>query len=91
MRPLIHVIINSWEKRRLLPCTAFAHVSKEALMFNRRQLEILLELCENPNSYITASYFAKKQQVSLRTIQSDIKAMKNELVEWLKSHTNKKP
>ncbi|MDD5932557.1 MAG: BglG family transcription antiterminator [Oscillospiraceae bacterium] len=51
-------------------------------MFNRRQLEILLELCENPNSYITASYFAKKQQVSLRTIQSDIKAMKNELVEY---------
>lgn len=51
-------------------------------MLNRRQLEILLELCENPNSYMTASYFAKKQQVSLRTIQSDIKAIKSELTKY---------
>lgn len=51
-------------------------------MLNRRQLEILLELCENPNSYMTASYFAQKQQVSLRTIQNDIKAIKNELIKY---------
>lgn len=51
-------------------------------MFNRRQLEILLELCENPNSYMTASYFAQKQQVSLRTIQNDVKALKSELTEY---------
>lgn len=50
-------------------------------MFNRRQLEIVLELLENPNSYLTASYFAQKQQVSLRTIQNDIKAIKAELVD----------
>lgn len=48
-------------------------------MFNQRQLEILLELCENSDHYMTASYFAKKQQVSLRTIQNDIKQIKNEL------------
>lgn len=51
-------------------------------MLSRRQLEILLELCENPNNYITAPYFAQKQQVSLRTIQSDIKSIKTELLEY---------
>lgn len=48
-------------------------------MFNQRQLEVLLELCENRDQYMTASYFAKKQQVSLRTIQNDIKHIKEEL------------
>lgn len=48
-------------------------------MLNLRQLEILLELCENPGQYVTASSFAKKQQVSLRTVQNDIKQIKNEL------------
>lgn len=51
-------------------------------MFNRRQLEIVLELFENPGSYLTASYFAKKQQVSLRTIQNDIKTIKDELAAY---------
>ncbi|MCD8008268.1 MAG: HTH domain-containing protein, partial [Clostridiales bacterium] len=50
-------------------------------MFNQRQLEILLELCENPDNYLTASYFAKKQQVSLRTVQNDIKQIKMEVAE----------
>lgn len=48
-------------------------------MLNRRQLEIVLELFENPGQYMTASYYSQKQQVSLRTIQSDIKAIKEEL------------
>ena len=48
-------------------------------MLSRRQLEILLELCENSGRYMTAPYFAQKQQVSLRTIQSDIRAIKDEL------------
>lgn len=52
-------------------------------MLNQRQLEILLELCENPNRYMTASYFAQKQQVSLRTVQNDIKAIKNELTKHI--------
>lgn len=47
--------------------------------FSRRQIEILLELSENPGDYLTASYFAKKQQISLRTVQTDIKVIKNEL------------
>lgn len=47
-------------------------------MLNQRQTEILLELCENPEQYLTASYFAKKQQVSLRTVQNDIKRLKEE-------------
>lgn len=51
-------------------------------MFNRRQLEILLELCENPGRYMATSYFAQKQQVSLRTIQGDMKAIRNELAEY---------
>ncbi len=51
-------------------------------MLSRRQIEILLELCENPNIYMTAPYFAQKQQVSLRTIQGDIKTIKNELTRY---------
>ena len=50
-------------------------------MLSRRQIEILLELCENPNTYMTAPYFVQKQQVSLRTIQGDIKAIKSELLQ----------
>lgn len=48
-------------------------------MLNQRQIGILLELCKNPDSYLTASYFAKKIEVSLRTIQGDIKLIKDEL------------
>ena len=48
-------------------------------MITQRQLEILLEFFENPGTYITASYFADRQHVSLRTIQNDIKAIKNEM------------
>lgn len=53
--------------------------NKEAPMFNQRQLEIVLELFENQGTYMTASYFAGKQQVSLRTIQNDIRQIKDEL------------
>ena len=48
-------------------------------MFNQRQIEIVLELCENADNYMTASYFADKHQVSLRTVQNDIKLIKKEL------------
>ena len=48
-------------------------------MITQRQLEILLEFCENSDTYITASYFADRHQVSLRTIQNDIKAIKDEV------------
>lgn len=48
-------------------------------MFNQRQLEIVLELFENNGKYMTASYFARKQQVSLRTIQNDVRQIREEL------------
>lgn len=51
-------------------------------MLSRRQIEILLELCENPNIFMTAPYFAQKQQVSLRSIQGDVKAIKSELAHY---------
>lgn len=51
-------------------------------MLNQRQTEILLELFENPNIYMTASSFARKLQVSLRTIQNDIKNIKTELTQY---------
>ena len=51
-------------------------------MLSRRQIEILLELCENPDTYMTAPYFAQKQQVSLRSIQGDVKAIKSELTRY---------
>lgn len=50
-----------------------------SIVLNQRQIGILLELCKKPEHYFTASYFAKKQQVSLRTIQGDIKLIKDEL------------
>ena len=50
-------------------------------MLSQRQLEILLELCENQDRFMTAAYFADKQQVSIRTIQNDIKAIKSALAE----------
>lgn len=50
-------------------------------MLVQRQIEILLELCKNPDLYFTASYFAKKLGVSLRTIQGDIKIIKDFLAE----------
>ncbi|MBP1920471.1 BglG family transcription antiterminator [Youngiibacter multivorans] len=50
-------------------------------MLSRRQVEILFELCNNPNVFYTASYFTEKQQASLRTIQSDITQIKDDLAE----------
>lgn len=46
-------------------------------MINQRQIEILLELCENTDGFLTASYFAKKMKVSLRSIQGDFRAIKD--------------
>lgn len=48
-------------------------------MLNQRQLEILLELCENEGQFMTASYFADSHGVSLRTIQNDMKAIRKEV------------
>lgn len=49
------------------------------MLLNQRQLEILLELFEKPEVYMTASYFSSKHQCSLRTIQNDIRQIKTEL------------
>lgn len=49
------------------------------MLLNQRQLEIVLELFENPQKYMTASYFSNKHQCSLRTVQNDIKQIKIEL------------
>lgn len=49
------------------------------MLLNQRQLEIVLELFENPETYMTASYFSNKHQCSLRTIQNDIKQIKAEM------------
>ena len=51
-------------------------------MLTQRQLEILLELCENPGQYMTAAFFAQKQQVSLRTVQSDMRTIKKSMNEY---------
>lgn len=49
-------------------------------MLNQRQIEILLELWQRKGECMTASYFAKKLNVSLRTIQGDIKQIKKSLL-----------
>ncbi len=48
-------------------------------MLNQRQIEILLEFCNCSEEFLTASYFAKKLAVSLRTVQNDMKAIRKEL------------
>lgn len=48
-------------------------------MLNKRQVGILLEMYENSGTYFTADYFSKKFDAGLRTIQDDMKALKNEL------------
>lgn len=46
---------------------------------NQRQIEIFLELSKTPDEFRAASYFVKEYDVSLRTIQGDMKIIKNEL------------
>lgn len=48
-------------------------------MLNQRQLEILLEFCNHKDEFLKASYLADKFNVSLRTIQGDMKIIKNEI------------
>lgn len=46
-------------------------------MISQRQIEILLELCKEVDKFLTASYFSKKMNVSLRTVQGDLKVIKD--------------
>lgn len=48
-------------------------------MLNQRQISILLEFCKHTDEFFTASYFADKLKVSLRTIQADMREIKREL------------
>ncbi len=48
-------------------------------MLNQRQIEILLEFCNHSNEFLTASFFADKLGVSLRTVQGDMKIIRKEL------------
>ncbi|HHY21660.1 MAG TPA: HTH domain-containing protein, partial [Bacilli bacterium] len=46
-------------------------------MLNIRQQHILDELEKHSSSFITSDYLVKKFDVSLRTIQSDMKKVRN--------------
>jgi lichenan operon transcriptional antiterminator len=48
-------------------------------MLNQRQIEILLEFCNHSEEFLTASHFADKLNVSLRTVQGDMKVIRKEL------------
>lgn len=48
-------------------------------MLNQRQIEIIFEMYENPTEYYTADYFSHKIGAARRTIQMDMKAIKEEL------------
>lgn len=50
-------------------------------MLNQRQIGIILEMNENPGRYFTAEYFSTKNKSGLRTAQSDLKLIKDELNE----------
>ena len=50
-------------------------------MLNQRQLEIIMELLDNTGLFITASSMAKDKQVSLRTIQNDMKVIRDQLMQ----------
>lgn len=50
-------------------------------MLSQRQIEILLEFCSHTEEYLTGTYLADKFGVSLRTVQGDIKVIREELSE----------
>lgn len=60
-------------------------------MLNQRQIEILLTMSNSPDVFFTASRFVEEHQVSLRTIQSDIKIIKESLEKELCACINSKP
>ena len=51
-------------------------------MLTKRQSSIFLELCEKVGEYYKANYFSDKFNVSLRTIQNDIKAIKDDTLAY---------
>lgn len=51
-------------------------------MLTKRQSSIFLELCEKVQVYYKANYFRDKYNVSLRTIQNDIKAIKEDALTY---------
>ena len=65
---------------------------REEYKLNQRQIETILELCNHTHTeeYLTASYFADKLNVSLRTVQGDMKAIKTELEEESCAHIESK-
>lgn len=48
-------------------------------MLSQRQIEILLKYCKHTGEYFTASYFAEEMDISLRTVQTDMRAIRSEL------------
>ena len=48
-------------------------------MLNQRQFEILLEYCNHPGEYYSGRWFADHLNVSLRTIQGDMKEIRKEI------------
>lgn len=51
-------------------------------MLTKRQSSIFLELCEKVGEYYKANYFSDKYNVSLRTVQNDIKAIKDDTMAY---------
>lgn len=48
-------------------------------MLSQRQIEILLEYCKHTGEFFTASHFAEQMDISLRTVQADMRAIRSEL------------
>ena len=48
-------------------------------MLNQRQIEIILNIYENAGEYFTAADLAQRKNTSLRTIQGDLKIIKQQL------------
>jgi len=47
-------------------------------MLNKRQNQIIIELAENAGTFMKTTYFSNKMNVSARTIQNDINAIKED-------------
>ncbi|MEE1355015.1 MAG: HTH domain-containing protein, partial [Absicoccus porci] len=48
-------------------------------MLTKRQVEIFLQFCEHENEYLKANHFSDELNVSLRTVQNDLKVIKKEM------------
>ena len=73
---MFQFVLNTQGKEKWNPLDSLGFIVIR--MLTKRQSSIFLELCEKVGEYYKANYFSDKFNISLRTIQNDIKAIKED-------------